>query len=61
VITLNQWRIEQGIDPTPDGDIYYFQTQGKKTIDEQQAPSTGTHEPAYEPTDPPSTQPSTTS
>jgi len=60
VITLNQWRIEQGIDPTPDGDIYYFQTQGKKTIDEQQ-PSPGTHEPAYEPADPPPTQPPTTS
>jgi len=53
VITLNQWRIEQGIDPTPDGEIYYWQTQGKTSIMEQSAAPI-TSDPAN-----PSTQPKT--
>jgi hypothetical protein len=27
VITLNQWRVTMGYDPTPDGDVYYSQSQ----------------------------------
>jgi hypothetical protein len=49
LITLNQWRLEQGIDATEDGDIYYWQTQGKKSILDQ-APLPPQNQPKYEPT-----------
>jgi Phage portal protein len=49
LITLNQWRLEQGIDATEDGDIYYWQTQGKASILDQ-APLPPQNQPKYEPT-----------
>jgi len=37
VITLNQWREQMGIDQTPDGDVYYSQSNAAKQKQEQEA------------------------
>ena len=53
LITLNQWRAYNSVDPTPDGDVYYWQTQGKTSVLDQAPPDPVVHEPAYEPAAPP--------
>lgn len=53
LITLNQWRAYNSVDPTPDGDIYYWQTQGKTSVLDQAPPDPVVHEPQYEPGAPP--------
>lgn len=51
LITLNQWRIYNSVDPTEDGEIYYWQTQGKSSLLDQ-APEPAIHDPKYEPAEP---------
>jgi hypothetical protein len=56
LITLNYWRMQNGIDPTEDGDIYYYQTQGHASLlDQAPALPTG-NQPKFEPAEAPATE-----